>query len=306
MNIPKHEEIRFPALSLLAEDEPLHLKEFEQPLADKMGLTDEEVALEYESGNGRIFYDRVSWALSYMNMAGLVQKPKRGVYEISELGRQFLSKPGKIDQFIADRRNERAPIREETSELSPIEIGDATPLEELEKSSLEIKRAIYRELIDVVLSKTPREFEKLVVLLLQKMGYGGEVKDAAMVTPYTNDKGIDGIIKEDVLGLGRIHIQAKRYARDNTVGRDEIQKFVGALAVAQSDKGVFITTSSFSAGALEYVASLNGSTTVVLIDGDQLAQYIYDFGLGMQIERTIEIKKLDSDFWDVLQDNPES
>lgn len=134
------------------------------------------------------------------------------------------------------------------------------------------------------------------------MGYGGEVKAAAVVTSYSGDKGIDGIIKEDVLGLGRIHIQAKRYAQNNTVGREEIQKFVGALAVAQSNKGVFITTSSYSKGALEYAESLNRSTTLVLIDGFQLAEYIYDYGLGMQVEQTIEIKKLDSDFWDSMED----
>ncbi|GAG34903.1 unnamed protein product, partial [marine sediment metagenome] len=118
----------------------------------------------------------------------------------------------------------------------------------------------------------------------------------------SNDEGIDGVIKEDVLGLGRIHIQAKRYDRNNTVGREEIQKFVGALAVAQSNKGVFITTSSYSKGAIEYADSLHGSTTLVLIDGQGLAKYIYDYNLGMQTEQTIEIKKMDSDFWDSMQD----
>ena len=135
------------------------------------------------------------------------------------------------------------------------------------------------------------------------MGYGGEVKNSGVVTQYTNDGGIDGVIKEDVLGLGRIHIQAKRYNRSNTVGREEIQKFVGALAVAQSNKGVFITTSAYSKSAIEYAASLHGSTTLVLIDGQKLAQYIYDYSLGMQTEQVIEIKKMDSDFWDSMQDS---
>lgn len=134
------------------------------------------------------------------------------------------------------------------------------------------------------------------------MGYGGQVKEAGQVTQYSNDGGIDGVIREDVLGLGRIHIQAKRYARGNTVGREAIQKFVGALAVAQSKKGVFITTSSYSAGAVAYANSLHGSTTVVLIDGQELATFLYDYGLGMQVEQTIEIKKLDGDFWDSMQD----
>jgi restriction system protein len=135
------------------------------------------------------------------------------------------------------------------------------------------------------------------------MGYGGEIKNSGFVTSRTNDGGIDGIIKEDILGLGRIHIQAKRYKLDSGIGREAIQSFVGALAVAQSNKGVFITTSYFSKGAIDYAENLNGLTTVVLIDGEQLAEYIYDFDLGMQVEQTIQIKKLDSDFWDSMQDN---
>lgn len=140
------------------------------------------------------------------------------------------------------------------------------------------------------------------MLLLQKMGYGGEIKDSGLVTSPTNDGGIDGIIKEDILGLGRIYIQAKRYQMKSSIGRDEIQKFVGALAVVQSNKGVFITTSYFTKGAIEYAESLNGTTSLVLINGKQLAEYIYDFGLGMQVEQTIEIKKLDTDFWDSMKD----
>jgi restriction system protein len=137
------------------------------------------------------------------------------------------------------------------------------------------------------------------VKLLQAMGYGGEIE--GIVTPYSNDGGIDGIIKEDVLGLGRIHIQAKRYARDNKISREEIQKFVGALAGAQSSKGVFITTSSYKHTAIEYANGLSNAT-VILIDGLQLAKYIYEYGLGMQVEQTIEIKKIDGDFWDLMND----
>jgi restriction system protein len=133
------------------------------------------------------------------------------------------------------------------------------------------------------------------------MGYGGQVKNAGEVTQASNDGGIDGIIKEDLLGLGRIHIQAKRYNIGNTIGRDEIQKFVGALAVAKSNKGIFITTSSYTKIAQEYADNLNGTTALILIDGQQLAQYIYDFNLGMQVEKVIEIKKLDSEFWDLME-----
>ena len=302
MTIPKHDDIRLPALRLLSENNSLKLREFEAPLAEHFKLTEEEVLQEYESGNGKIFYDRISWALSYMNMAGLVQKPKRGTYQVSENGLEKLKTPSNLNEYIAAQVEKRAPIKKLKKNEIEIQNTSLTPQEELYTSSAKIRNSVYDEIVEVILSKSPREFEKLVVMLLQHMGYGGEVKSAAEVTKYSNDKGIDGIIKEDVLGLGRIHIQAKRYARENSVGREEIQKFVGALAVAQSNKGVFITTSSYSRGALEYAENLNGSTTLVLIDGKKLAEYIYEYDLGMQVEETIEIKKLDSDFWDSMSD----
>ncbi|MHB0914902.1 MAG: restriction endonuclease [Thermoleophilia bacterium] len=303
MAIPKHDDIRVPALLLLSENETLKLNEFEIPLAESFGLSEEEISQEYESGNGKIFYDRISWALSYMNMAGLVQKPKRGIYKISSIGIEKLRTPENINVFIAAQIEKRKPIKKTITEITEHSNLNLTPQEELYDSSAKIRESIYSEIIDVILNKSPREFEKLVVGLLQRMGYGGEVTAAGEVTRYTNDKGIDGIIKEDVLGLGRIHIQAKRYARKNTIGREEIQKFVGALAVAQSNKGIFITTSSYKPSAIEYAENLNGATTVVLIDGGKLAEYIYDYGLGMQVEQTIEIKKLDSDYWDSMDDD---
>lgn len=303
MAIPKHDDIRVPALKLLNNNETLKLNEFELPLAESFGLSEEEISQEYESGNGKIFYDRISWALSYMNMAGLIQKPKRGIYKISAIGIEQLKTPGNINSFIASQIEKRETTKKAKTESTEQSNTNPTPQEELYDSSAKIRESVYSEIIDVILSKSPREFEKLVVTLLQQMGYGGEVKAAAEVTKYSNDKGIDGIIKEDVLGLGRIHIQAKRYARKSTIGREEIQKFVGALAVAQSNKGIFITTSSYSSGAVEYAENLNGATTVVLIDGDKLAEFIYEYGLGMQVEQTIEIKKLDSDYWDSMDDD---
>ncbi len=305
MPIPKHDDIKVSALQLLNQHPQLKLKEFEQPLALHFNLTEDEIEKKYDSGNGKIFYDRISWALSYLNMAGLVDKPKRGVYAINASGKKLLETPERIVPFISEkmskRDNKKPAINESNTIATP-----ATPQESLYESFADIQTSVYREILDVILTKTPEEFEKLVVSLLQKMGYGGEVKAAAKVTQRSHDGGIDGIIKEDVLGLGRIYIQAKRYAYNNTVGREEIQKFVGALAVAQSNKGVFITTSSYAKTALNYADSLNGTTNLVLIDGEQLAAYIYEYGLGMQVEQTIEIKKLDSDFWDTMVDESKS
>lgn len=308
MAIPKHDDIRIPALKLLTQNETLRLKDFIEPLAKEFNLSEDEVTTMYPSGNGHIFYDRVSWALSYLNMAKLVDKPKRGQYQINATGREMLKTPQQLEEYIQKELEKREPSKKKkeatTTDKLTIEKEDenSTPQEKLYNSFENIKKSVYTEILSTILSKTPVEFEKLVVQLLQKMGYGGEIKDSGMVTKASNDGGIDGIIKEDILGLGRIYLQAKRYSLESSIGREDVQKFVGALAVAQSNKGVFITTAYFSKGATAYVESLHGSNNIVLVDGEKLAEYIYDFGLGMQVEQTIEIKKLDADYWDSMKD----
>ena len=309
MSIPTHDEIRVPALKLLKEKGILKLKDFESPLANKFNLTHDELIKMYDSGNGPVFYDRISWALSYLNMAGLTKKPKRAHYEITEEGIKLLATPDKVNDYISKKVQQRNQDKNTISDNTPSSTNiddsdnDMTPSETIEISFQKIKIKIYNDILDTIISKTPREFEKLVVALLQKMGYGGEIQNSGEVTQYSNDNGIDGIIKEDVLGFGRIYIQAKRYQKENRIGREDLNKFVGALAVAQSNKGVFITTSSFNKNAIEYASKLNNNTTLVLIDGEQLAKHIYDYSLGMQTEQIIEIKKLDSDFWDIMEDD---
>lgn len=307
MAIPKYDELRISSLNLLLDGRSMKLKDFVEPLAKEFKLTEDEINEMYPSGNGHIFYDRISWALSYLNMAGLLDKPGRGIYRISQKGIDMLKSktPLAINEFVDHEVSKRDKSKKtyKNPEIALTDISDrSTPQEKLYTSFNNIRNSIYDEILTTILNKTPSAFEKLVVLLLQRMGYGGEVKNSGLVTKKSNDGGIDGIIKEDILGFGRINIQAKRYRLDISVGREEIQRFVGALAVAQSNKGVFITTSYFSKGAIEYVENLYGSTTVVLIDGKDLAAYIYDYGLGMQIEQTIEIKKMDTDFWDSMAD----
>ena len=305
MAIPKHNEILRYAVELLKDGKERRPKEFETPLSKRFKLTEDELNKMYDSGNGPVFYDRVSWALSYLSMAGIVVKPKRGIYKISKKGLELLATPEKIEKYVQTKINERESkkSKEKNQETIAEESSELTPQERLYESYDQICQSSYEDILDTILGKSPREFEHLVVKLLERMGYGGEVKNAGRVTQASNDGGIDGVIKEDVLGLGRIHIQAKRYDRSNTVGREEIQKFVGALAVAQSNKGVFITTSSYTKSAVKYADSLHGSTTLVLIDGQDLAKYIYDYNLGMQTEQIIEIKKMDSDFWDSMQNS---
>ena len=306
MAIPKHHEFRLPILKLLEDGKELSTQEFVEPMAVEFKISSEEKEEIYEKGKHNKFANRVFWALSYLNMTGLVVKPKRGIYKISRKGLELLKTPNLINDYIKEELKKRKSQTndEDTISIETIENNDdLTPEESLTNSFEQIKRSIFSEIIDIILSKSPREFENLVVQLLQSMGYGGQLKNSGIVTQYSNDGGIDGIIKEDVLGLGRIHIQAKRYKPGSSISREDIQKFVGALAVAQSNKGVFITTSNFSKGAKEYVNNLNATTTIVLINGDQLANYIYDYGLGMQTERVIEIKKLDSDFWDEMEND---
>jgi restriction system protein len=308
MPIPKHDEIRVSALELLKEKGVLKLKEFESPLAKRFHLTLEEINQKYDSGkNGTVFYDRIAWALSYLSMAKLVYKPRRGEYQITDIGEKLILTPDEIEIYVQEaikaRHQSKLGLSPERDIFSEDKSNELTPSEAIEISFEKIKSKIYSEIVDTIISKAPREFEKLVVALLQKMGYGGEIHNSGEVTKQSNDEGIDGIIKEDVLGFGRIYIQAKRYSRDNKIGREDLNKFVGALAVAQSNKGVFITTSSFNKNAIEYAQRLNNNTTLVLIDGEQLAKYIYDYSLGMQTEQIIEIKKLDSDFWDMMEDD---
>ena len=312
MAIPKFDAIRIQALKLLGNGQTLKPKDFFQPLAEQFRLDENDKNAMYPSGNGYIFYDRISWALSYLYLAQLVDKPQRGLYRINPQGLKMLSEhtPEEINDYVEQtvqartpRKSRRAGTTTEALALSDTPSGELTPQEALEQSFDNIRKSVYAEILETIIGKSPRAFERLVVQLLQAMGYGGEVKGSGQVTRASKDGGIDGIIKEDILGFGRIYIQAKRYGLNYAVQRDEVQKFVGALAVAQSHKGVFITTSYFTSGAIDYVKGLNGAATIVLIDGKQLAEYIYDFRLGMQSVKTIHIKKPDNDFWDAMEDD---
>lgn len=296
--LPKYNEIMPYALTFLAENGATKWRLLEQPLADAMDVSDEAILTEYDSGNGKIFIDRISWALSDLTYSELLERPQRGIYQITELGRTFLGKLDVVENYVKDKNTQRRLDKAKLAVDSVDVADDITPAEALENAYQQILTERYDLILDTIMSKSPREFEHLVVKLLSKMGYGGQVENAATVTQSSHDGGIDGVIKEDVLGFGRIYIQAKRYQKDNAISREDVQKFVGALAVAQSNKGVFITTSRFTYHANEYALGLNGNTNLVLIDGLQLAKYIYDYGLGMQVSRVVEIKELDSDFWD--------
>ena len=305
--IPKYEEIQVPILKELSTGITLRDKDLHTPLAKHFGLTEDEINIWYQSGNRQVFFDRISWALSYLFIAGLVERPRKGDYKISKKGLSMLAEctEEQIKQFVKasvfERLQKKKPKYPETndSHSSSIENDDErTPEEELSDSYERIKQNIQSQILTTILSKKPQEFERLVVKLLQAMGYGGEVKNSGTVTQLSNDGGIDGTIKEDALGFNHISIQAKRYALDNTVGRAELQSFVGAVSVTPSKKGVFITTSDYTPRAIEYIGNLNGTPTIILINGQQLVEYIYDYGLGLQTEKVLKIMKMDMDYWD--------
>ena len=308
--IPQFEEIRIQALRILSTGAVMRAKELRIPLAEHFQLTEEEMNAWYPSGNGEIFLDRITWALSYLFIAGLVEKPKRGGYQISSKGIEMLRTctDAQINTFIKAAVQSHSQNKhvntQKTNGIQPENKEDErTPIESLDDSYNNIKQSVASEILATILSKKPCEFERLVVKLLQAMGYGGEIKNAGTVTQVTNDGGIDGIIKEDILGFNHISIQAKRYALDSNVGRSEVQSFVGAVAGTPSKKGVFITTSDYTKGAVEYVESLNGSPTVILINGQQLTEYIYDYGLGLQTEKVLKVMKMDMDYWDAMDDD---
>ena len=308
--IPQFEEIRLQALCELSSGAVMRTKELRDPLAKYFQLTEDEINAWYPSGNGNIFLDRISWALSYLFIAGLVEKPKRGDYKISLKGLEMLSNSTDeqitiyVKNAVLANSSKKIVKSKGCDPMANKSVSEEhTPQENLDNSYNNIKKSISSEILATILSKKPYEFERLVVKLLQMMGYGGEVKNSGIVTKLTNDGGIDGIIKEDILGFNHISIQAKRYAEHNNVGRKEIQSFVGAVAGTSSKKGVFITTSDYTKEAIDYVESLNGSPTIILINGQQLTEYMYDCGLGLQTEKVLKVMKMDMDYWDSMDDD---
>lgn len=302
--VQNYQQTMKPILSILHEEGPLPLYRIVQRVADHFNLSQSEREELIASGKTTVVRDRVGWGVVYLHKAGLITRIERGVYGISKEGSRVLREdPPKItpsylrryDSFkeFYDGRSTRGS-QDADSEIVQPEV-EITPTEKLEQSYREIRAQLADELLDRVTELTPFQFEHLVVDLLVKMGYGGSLENCGTVTPMSGDEGIDGTIKEDKLGLDTIYIQAKRWAFDRPVGRPEIQKFVGALSGYSATKGVFITTSTFTQEAQEYIKRIN--TRIVLIDGQQLAQLMIDNGVGCAVERVYEIKRVDSDYF---------
>ncbi|KGO01071.1 restriction endonuclease [Porphyromonas sp. COT-290 OH3588] len=301
MALPKCKDLYLTSLEILNEKDDVSTQNMSLFLKERHNILDEEYIQTSSKGNN-VFYGRVAWCLSRLFRSKLVEKPKQGIYRISDLGRKKLKEEGSIEGYISEQTHSvasQSSHNEENMDMmnaEPLKDNGASPTDTIDEAYQEMKEMRKQEILDVILQKKPGEFERLTLSLLKTMGYGGAIQDAHKQTQPSNDGGIDGIIKEDVLGLGHIYIQAKRHARSTSVGRQDIQQFVGAISTAQSNKGIFITTSDFTAGAYKYVNKLTDKN-IVLINGDRLSEYIYEYGLGMQSEAIYEIKKLDQDFW---------
>jgi len=270
-------------------------------IAKEFGINEEQKNQLLPSGNQKVFYNRVFWAKAYLKMAGLIENTKRAHFKITERGLNTLREnPPEINLKYLKKFPDYVELSEgwkkdnSKSESDEDESIPQTPEESLESSFQDIQKTLAQELISKIKACSPPFFERMVIELLVAMGYGGSRIDAGKAIGKSGDEGIDGIIKEDKLGLDVIYIQAKRW--ENVVGRPEIQKFVGALAGQGAKKGIFITTSRFTNDAKEYIP--RNETKIVLIDGDQLANLLIDYNLGVSTQAIYELKKVDSDYFE--------
>jgi restriction system protein len=301
--IPDYQSLMLPILHLLSDGQEYKFRDIIEKMANAFKLSESERKEPLASGTQAIFDNRVGWAKTYLKKAGLLDSPKRATFVITTLGQNVLkSNPERIDarflrQFPSFLEFINVAHNEGDNELQPpVEVmNEQTPEEKLDNVYQRIRKTLAAELLHNVLEMSSIFFERLVVELLVKMGYGGSIKDAGKAIGKTGDEGIDGTIKEDKLGLDIIYIQAKKWKPGNVVGRPELQKFVGALAGQGAKKGIFITTSKFTKEALEYTPK--NETKIVLIDGDQLAQLMIDYNLGCTTQQTYELKKIDNDYF---------
>ena len=301
MAIPDFQTLMLPLLELAGNGREWGIGDAVERLAEKFQLNEEERRQMLPSGAQATFDNRVHWARSYLKQAGLLVNPGRGVFQISNRGSDVLQKhPVRIDvpfltQFEEFKAfNGRRTKGESTATPdSSVAAESETPHEILERSFERLFRELSAEILSAVQKLSPDRFERLVVRLLVAMGYGGTLTDAGRAVGGSGDEGIDGIIKEDRLGLDVIYVQAKRWT--GPVGRPEIQKFAGALQGQRARKGVFITTSEFSDAALQFVERID--LRIVLIDGDYLSRLLIDYDLGVTPVTSYSVKRLDSDFF---------
>lgn len=305
MSVPDFQTLMLPVLQAVAAEETLTSVELRQRVATAMNLSTEELAEMLPSGRQTTFANRVAWANIFLQRALLLERVKRGVYRATERGHDLLrTSPARIDMKILEqfqeyrewRRNDSATTDDAEADSPPSAVGSTTPIETIEQAVETIDGELRRSLLARVRSISPEAFERLILDLLVAMGYGGGRAEMARQTQRSNDDGIDGVIKEDPLGLDLVLIQAKRYAPTNAVGRPEMQGFVGSLAGNGTTKGIFVTTSTFNPGARDYVARI--PNRIILIDGEELARLMIRYDVGVRVAQTFAIKDIDENVFE--------
>lgn len=304
MAIPIFEDFLYPFL-LATSKKDMTVSEMRQYIIEYFHLTEEDCSLRTKSGNATQVSDRLNWVRQYLRRAMMIELPERGVYRITQRGKDYLASHDSLTKHDLMQYPEFASYATGTTTVANTNttpddnqkvVEDMTPTEQLEQAYHSIIDDLAADLLQKTLEQSPYFFEHLVVDLLVKMGYGGSFANSAHVTQYVHDDGIDGIIYEDKLGLDKIYIQAKRYKLDNTIGKPQIQQFSGALDEQKATKGVFITTSTYSKEAKQYVEKLNKK--IVLIDGQELARYMIEYNVGVSTKQVYEVKRIDTDYFE--------
>lgn len=300
-DMPTWEQFMVPVLTVLSDGTSRSLRQLRNDVADSIALTAEQRQEGLSAGGSRAD-NRIGWASSFLSRVDAVRRPSRGVYEITDVGRELLKQhPAGITE------NDLKPLAKEGDEWWITRSGSSTssdqsstdvtasldPTEQVEQGVARIHEEVASQLLTRLMDQDPTFFEEAVVELLLAMGYGG-LGGRGMTTAASNDGGIDGVIDQDVLGLNKVYVQAKRYSPTNSVQRPEVQGFVGALS-GKADGGVFITTSRFSSGALEWAETV--PTRIILIDGKRLTELMIEYGVGVQVERTYRVVEVDEDFF---------
>ena len=302
MPIPDYQLLMLPVLRFAGDRKEHSVSEFRQRVAAEFNLSEQELAERLASDSQTVFANRIGWAVQYLKAAVTLESVKRGVYQISDRGLALLKgKPSEITVKTLRQFPEFTEFHEKASAPSaattaPASETKATPEESLEQSYQTLREALAIELLETIKNGTPAAFEKIVVDLLVAMGYGGSVEDAGKVVGKSGDGGIDGIIKQDKLGLDFLYVQAKRWK--DVVGSPEVMKFSGSLTKKHANRGVFITTSFFSKDALEYIEEM--PQRIILIDGRRLASLMIEHNVGVAPAKTYTLKRLDQDYFENL------
>ncbi len=306
MQIPTYDTLMLPVLRHCA-GQVWNMRDLVTRIGDDLGLSEAERSQQIPSGGSTILASRVHWAKTYLKQAGLVEQPKRSVVQITRTGRELLaSNPSRIDGAVLRRfesfraflgRTKASSDAASVTAVGAAAEASSTPDEQISAASKTLNEAVRDALLTRIMEATPAFFERVIVDLLLAMGYGGSRADAGEQLGGTGDGGVDGVIREDQLGLDRVYLQAKRYQPGKTVGSETVQGFIGALVNKSAQKGVLITTSSFSKAAID-AAKQSGALRLVLIDGAELTNLMIRFNVGVRISRTIEIKRIDLDYFE--------